>query len=97
MDPWPIAWTTLPNGRSMQVFDCEVIEQQDVVPGSIVVFGKKVVVSCGKGAIRLGTVQLAGSGRISASELMGGRTLSEGDQLGSVVKPQVPGPLVAPV
>jgi methionyl-tRNA formyltransferase len=82
MDPWPRAWTTTASGITLQVFDSAVVEENYADPGTVMVAGRDVVVACGEGTIRLGSVQLAGSKKSDPYELIQGRKLKSGDHLG---------------
>lgn len=80
--PWPVAFTTLPDGRVLKVFPHVEVEEIDALPGEVVVKNKRVVVGCGRGGITPGMVQLPGKRRVEARAILNGGILRPGMRLG---------------
>jgi methionyl-tRNA formyltransferase len=89
MNPWPGAFTTA-QGRPLKVHATHVLEGDTPTtskaagaPG-VVVFADKtmIAVACGRGAVRLESVQPEGKRAMRATEWLAGRGVHEGDRLG---------------
>lgn len=83
-NPWPVAFLTCKNER-VRIFEAEELPvQHSTRPGTVLEKTKHgVVVSCGKNAIRILTLQLPGAKAISASAFFNGgkNMLNVGDTL----------------
>lgn len=93
MWPWPRAWTVL-GGKVLQVHRASLGETTLLRVGEITVHAGAVLVGTGTGALRLETVQPAGSKAMSATDAVAGRHLAPGVMLTSV--PVSDDPLVRP-
>lgn len=88
MSPWPGASTTLPDGRVLRVLatrrvDGVVPTPAAAEPGTLVVADKSgVFVACGDGVVSLVEAQLEGKRAMKAADLVNGRVLVRGVQLG---------------
>jgi methionyl-tRNA formyltransferase len=88
MTPWPGAFTTLPNGKTLKVHATRVCDPpggaQPAAPPGVVVLADKsrVVVACGERAVELLRVQLEGKKPISSGDWFVGRGVAEGHVLG---------------
>ena len=75
-DPWPGAFTQLADAsrklRNLKIFRVTVIEQNFGPPGAISRPNDQVVVTTGRGALRLDEVQLEGKRRMTAAEFFRG-------------------------
>ena len=81
--PWPGAWTTV-QGQVLKLFPPVSRAPGDGPAGMVVAAnGDGLVVATGDGAIRLGSVQLAGRRRMGVAELLRGFPLPMGTVLGS--------------
>lgn len=96
MQPWPRAWTTLPNGATLQITRSSVVKGVDLEPGRVQVAGKDIVVSTVEGALRLCRVQPAGSGEVDGYALIQGRRLADGNVVGELGAPDPPPPMIQP-
>lgn len=95
MQPWPRAWTTMPNGATLQIGRASLLDRpfQDL-PGTVVVAGKRILVACSGGALALELVQPAGASEMPGMALISGRKLAARDRLGAVGAPEPPPPLL---
>ena len=91
MWPWPRAWTVL-EGKVLQVHRTSLGETTRLRVGEITVHAGAVLVGTRTGALRLETVQPAGSKAMSATDAVAGRHLVPGVMLTSV--PALDDPLV---
>jgi methionyl-tRNA formyltransferase len=81
--PWPIARTKL--GRhDLLIYRARTVESDTaaVPPSTIVSISPATTVQCGRGRLELIEVQAAGRRRMSAADLMRGRRIEVGAQLG---------------
>jgi len=82
-DPWPIARTKL--GRhDLLVYRARIVESDSagLAPSTIVSISPATTVQCGRGRLELIEVQVAGRRRMRAVDLMRGRRIEVGAQLG---------------
>ncbi|MCP3915397.1 MAG: methionyl-tRNA formyltransferase [bacterium] len=82
MNPWPLARTTLPDGRALAVWRARAEAGGDAEPGSLVPRGEEPVVACGSGVLRLLEVQPAGKNKMDGNAFLRGARLPEGTRLG---------------
>jgi methionyl-tRNA formyltransferase len=81
VDPWPGAFTSA-GADILKVWRPRLVEGQGA-PGTVLgMDGAGLVVACGEGALALGELQLPGKKRMSAQQLVAGRPLPPGTQLG---------------
>ena len=84
--PWPGAFTFEPVERQRRMFKiwkAKVEGQAAGRPGEVVQADKNgIVVACGKGALRILSLQREGGRRLSAQEFLAGNVLPPGIQLG---------------
>jgi len=74
-NPWPVAQAKY-QGRVLRVWRAKAIDGVGGMPGSVVAAGKQGIdVVCGKGCLRLLTVQLPGGKRLSAADFLNARRL----------------------
>lgn len=83
MWPWPRAWTVL-EGKVLQVHRTSLGGSTPLRVGEVTVHAGAVLVGTGTGALRLETVQPAGSKAMSATAAVAGRHLEPGVMLTSV-------------
>jgi len=93
MWPWPRAWTVL-EGKVLQVHRASLGEAMPLRAGEVTIHAGAIFVGTGTGALRLETVQPAGSKAMSATDAVAGRHLVPGGVLTSV--PASGAPLVRP-
>lgn len=85
MTPWPGASTAL-RGKRLKILQTRVIAETGVEgpPGRVLVADRsRLEVACGEGALQIDRAQLEGKKALEASELVRGRVLSAGDELGA--------------
>ena len=94
---WPRAWTTV-NGTPVQVHDAEVadIESRGHYPGAVIPERKRLIVSCGEGALELLTVEPAARRAMPASAYLNGLRAPV-ERVGDVGAPPRQEPLIVPV
>ena len=81
MNPWPVAYTVL-GEKTLKVFSAEKAGFCDGVPGEIVNTVGGITVACGEGTgLILKEVQLEGSRRMTAEELLRGHRTEKGTVL----------------
>lgn len=70
-NPWPVAYTTI-NEQRLKVYKAQVVDDVESAKlGSIVTLDKEgIVVSCGKGCLRIEELQLSGGKRLSAQVVL---------------------------
>lgn len=82
MTPWPRARTTLA-GKNLTIFRAEAAEGKGK-PGQILALGKKSLdVAAGQGIVRIFSLQPEGGKKMEADEFLRGRSLREGQFLGT--------------
>jgi methionyl-tRNA formyltransferase len=97
---WPRAWTTLPDGTSLQIHQASVVEpaaDHDVPIGSVVLLPEGPGVRCGSGVLLIRSAQLPGGRPMRGQQLANHRSLPAGIRLGAGDPPPTPGPLIRPV
>ncbi|GAA5116665.1 methionyl-tRNA formyltransferase [Luteolibacter yonseiensis] len=75
-DPWPGTFTLAVEGgqsKRLKIFPPVSVSSEELAAGEISTAGGQLVVGCGKGAVRLETVQPDGGRRMSASDYLRGR------------------------
>jgi methionyl-tRNA formyltransferase len=79
LSPYPGAFTYL-EGKQLKVFRCEVSTRENghSIPGEILESGDTLTVACGKGALRLTTIQLEGKKAMSVTDFLRGSSLNPG-------------------
>ena len=97
MWPWPRTWTTI-NGTPIQVHSAEIadIETCGHDPGSVIPLRKRLIISCGEGALELVTVEPAGRRVMPASAYLNGLRVPI-ERLGDLGAPPAQEPLIVPV
>ena len=76
------AWTTVED-RRLRIWEAEVLaDRHDLEPGELDVNRADVVLGCGQGALRLGSVQPEGRPRMSAGDWANGSRVTSGSRLG---------------
>ena len=74
-NPWPVAQAGY-RGKVLRVWSAKAIDGVAGPPGSVVAAGKKGIdVVCGKGCLRLLTIQLPGGKPLSAAEFLNARSV----------------------
>jgi len=80
MTPWPSA-SAVHDGKTLKILSASVREGRGQ-PGEILAVDRDgIVVACGEGAVRLGTVQPEGGRAMSSREYAQGRRVRKGDRL----------------
>lgn len=81
-NPWPAAYTII-SGRRMKVFAAEKVGSVKGAAGEVVCSDKSLVVAFGDGnGLKFTDVQLEGSKRMPAADLLKGRSIEKGTVLG---------------
>lgn len=76
MNPWPTAWTRLPDGKFLKIFAASLQTTAHGQAGEVLETGVQgILVGAGKGSILLKEVQLEGKKRMSAQEFLRGYSL----------------------
>jgi methionyl-tRNA formyltransferase len=78
-DPWPGTFTTL-GGNVLKVLSATVADGNGA-PGSVL--DNELRVACGRGALRLGRVQLGGRAAMDAAAFLRGHPIATGARLGT--------------
>lgn len=79
---WPVAFTVL-NDKRIKVFSAEIGSKTEAKAGTVVSSSGELVVACGDGlSLILGEIQLEGSKRMMASEMLKGKNIAVGTILG---------------
>lgn len=83
LNPWPSAYTTY-NGKTLKIWDADVIERQvDGAVGEVVEVNKKeLLVKTGKGMLSLKELQLEGKKRMEIDAFLRGNQIEAGTKLG---------------
>jgi len=81
-NPWPLARMLDPKGRELNVHEARVVEGSGE-PGSVLESGARFVVACGRGALELITVQVAGKRALPAAEYLRGARIEPGQRVGT--------------
>lgn len=87
VDPWPGAWTTLPDGGVLKIWKARAQAQDgaaSAAPGTILYAdGRRgMAVACGEGALSVTEIQAPGARRMAAADYLRGHPLGAGLQLG---------------
>ncbi len=82
MDPWPAAYTTLPNGVPLTIWKARALPEPAAAPGTVVDARDRLRVACGSGSLELLEVQSAGRRAMTAAEFLRGARLAPGERLG---------------
>ncbi len=83
LQPWPKAFTKLPSGDVLTIFDAAPFDApSSEKAGTIVSVDKGITVATGDGLLCLLEVQLAGKKRMSAVDFLKGHKLLAGERLG---------------
>ncbi len=79
LNPWPSAYTAL-DGKTLKVWKAKVIDKEyEGTPGEIVEITKDgFVIKTGKGALKVGELQLEGKKRMTTDAFLRGYTMKEG-------------------
>jgi methionyl-tRNA formyltransferase len=77
LNPWPVAYFSI-NGEVIKVYKSQPIADDYGDFGHVFTKGKELVISCGKGAIKLLEVQRAGSKRMPTSVFLNCFKIEEG-------------------
>ena len=78
-NPWPTAYFTASNGKTIKVYETEVIDTNGAV-GEII-DSKALVVACGDKAIKLVKIKPEGKGLQDGFAYMNGQRLKKGDKI----------------
>ena len=82
--PWPVAYTLL-SGRRLKVYaalPCAFSGAANAENGEVVCADGRLIVRCEGGFVELTDVQLEGSSRMPAADMLKGRAVKKGDILG---------------
>ena len=82
--PWPVAYTLL-SGRRLKVYaalPCAFSGAASAENGEVVCADGRLIVRCANGFVELTDVQLEGSRRMPAADMLKGRAVKKGDILG---------------
>jgi len=85
-NPWPLARMLDPKGRELNVHAARVVEGSGE-PGCVLESGARFVVACGRGALELVTVQVAGKRALPAAEYLRGARIEPGQRVGTPITP----------
>jgi len=75
-DPWPGTFTSaIEDGKPkrLKIFPPSTVVDETLAPGAVSIAGGQLVVGCGKGSLRLESVQPEGGRRMSAADYLRGR------------------------
>ncbi len=83
LNPWPGCFTFV-NGKSLKLFDCDVVEASTKAnPGEVIEVTKDaVIVSCGENALKINELQLEGKKRMDTKSFLLGNQWKIGLKLG---------------
>lgn len=84
MDPWPSAYTYY-KGKQFKIWKAQAVEggTEGLQPGTIAQIEKQGIwIACGSGMLQVTEAQLEGKKRMSAADLMNGRSLEMNERLG---------------
>ena len=83
-NPWPVAYTLLPDGRRLRLWQAVAIPNEGgSVPGTVVEANKAGIdIATGNGILRLLQVQLPGGRQVSSSDFLNAYALKISAQLG---------------
>ena len=84
MNPWPGAFTQLPDGRALKIFSALPMRRCTGAPGEIRRHSPRgLLVACGHGGLLLREFQQEGKRRLPAADFLRGNPLAIGSRLGS--------------
>lgn len=84
MTPWPGAFTSLPDGRTLKIHRAIIEEGSGGEAGKILSAAPDgILISAGSGLVRLLEIQAAGGKRLAAADFLRGNALAPGAKLGS--------------
>ncbi len=84
MDPWPSAYTYY-KGKQFKIWKAQAVDggTEGLQPGTIAQIEKQGIwIACGSGMLQVTEAQLEGKKRMSAADLMNGRSLEMNERLG---------------
>ena len=81
MNPWPSAFTFLPDGRRLAVLEARPVPATDTKPGELQ-SGKSLTVGCQDAALEFVTVKPEGKGAMPGEAFLRGAQLAPGTQFG---------------
>ena len=84
MDPWPSAFTYY-RGKQFKIWKAQAVDggTEGLLPGTIAQIEKQGIwIACGSGMLQVTEAQMEGKKRMSAADLMNGRTLEMNERLG---------------
>ena len=83
VDPWPGAWTTLPDGGMLKIWRARAVEGRGA-PGEVVYAdGKRgMAVACGEGLLAVMELQAPGAKHLAAADYLRGHPMAAGVMLG---------------
>lgn len=84
VNPWPGAWTRMPDGGTLKIWEARAVSAKGV-PGEILCADDKqgLSVACGEGALRVAVLQAPGTRRMQAEAFLRGHPMTPGLRLGS--------------
>lgn len=72
LNPWPSAYTKL-NGKTLKIWDADVLEGENETPGKIVNITKdQIWISTGEGILAVNELQLEGKKRMNTEDFLRG-------------------------
>lgn len=80
-NPWPIAYTIY-NGKRFKLYSARPAEGKSVPRAQIRIEKNRLYIGCSDGAIEVREAQLEGGKRLQASQIIGGRLVTDGEKLG---------------
>ena len=75
-NPWPCAYFML-DGKRIKVFSAKISEKSGKI-GEVLEANNQFIIACGKKSIELLEIQLEGSKRMLASEMLRGKKIEKG-------------------
>lgn len=83
-NPWPVAFTTLPDGRRLRIWRARPLtDTGQAEPGTVIDLSRQGFnVACGEGVLQLQQMQLPGGRNLPAADLINASPLAVGDRLG---------------
>lgn len=81
MNPWPGAFTWLPDGRRLKILAAAAAERPNGAPGTVAEASGTALVACGRGAVSLVLVQPAGGRAMTGGDLLRGNRSLAGKRL----------------
>ena len=86
LNPWPCAFTDMPEGRLKLYLARAVASDAPKAPGTVIVSGAKegLTVRCGEGALEVLELQAPGGKRMAAKAYLMGKPMDVGTRLGGI-------------